>query len=566
MRRIITTCVIIFSLITIVFASFEVVYWKKIFPKVRVNQVDLGGLTLSRAEQKMAGSLVPQSLLLHWGTAEWSIAPQTIGLEYDLHQTVQLAYQTGRQNIFNWPKKVDPIFSWQENKFQQAIASISAQINIPAREPEVQLNQGRVTIQVGENGQVVDEKLLRQRISLAIANLSANPIEIPVTQLQPKLSPDQAEIIRLRATKLLNKKLTLILEDKPLPAGRQDWDIDSDQIFVWLDASGWNRPAVEIWVSQLATGMDRPAQNALFKYVGAAKVEEFKPAKSGFVVKKDDLVNQIISHLDQLEIADSVDPLPVPVVTILPIITTNGVNSLGIKELIGHGESNFTGSISNRIFNLKKAAQNMNGILISPGETFSFNKYVGDISAEGGYKQAYVIKEGKTILGDGGGVCQVSTTLFRAALNTGLPIVERTAHAYRVHYYENDSQPGLDATIFTPTVDFKFQNDTPAYILIQTSVDETNKKLTFDLYGTGDGRQVSLSKPKVWDVTPPPPDLYTDDPTLPRGTVKQVDFKAWGAKVSFDYKVTRGSDVLQSRTFYSNFRPWQAVFLRGPQT
>ena len=90
------------------------------------------------------------------------------------------------------------------------------------------------------------------------------------------------------------------------------------------------------------------------------------------------------------------------------------------------------------------------------------------------------------------------------------------------------------------------------------------KKLAFEFYGTSDGRVATISKPKVWDVAPPPPDLYTDDPTLPPGTVKQVDFKSWGAKASFDYKVERDGEILQSRTFYSNFRPWQAVFLRGP--
>ena len=160
-------------------------------------------------------------------------------------------------------------------------------------------------------------------------------------------------------------------------------------------------------------------------------------------------------------------------------------------------------------------------------------------------------------------MCQVSTTLFRAILAAGVPIEERTAHAYRVHYYEKDSQPGFDATIFTPEVDLKFKNDTPAYILIQTTVDEARNKLTFELYGAGDGRKVEISKSRVWDVTPPPPALYQDDPTLSKGVVKQVDWAAWGAKAAFDWKVTRGADVLQERTFYSNYRPWQAVFLKG---
>jgi vancomycin resistance protein YoaR len=147
-----------------------------------------------------------------------------------------------------------------------------------------------------------------------------------------------------------------------------------------------------------------------------------------------------------------------------------------------------------------------------------------------------------------------------------LPIVSRTAHAYRVHYYENHSEPGFDATIFTPNVDFKFKNDTTAYLLIQTSFDEAYNKLFFDLYGTKDNRVVTLSKARVWDVAPPPPALYQDDPTLAVGVVKQIDFPAWGAKTAFDYKVTRDGQTLQQQTFYSNYAPWQAVYLRGTRT
>ncbi len=552
-----------------VVGAFEGAYWQKIYPGVRVGSTPLGNLQVDQATQVLSQKLVARPLILVWGTSQWTILPTQIGLEYDPGQSARQAYLVGRQgpiwsttmtkvHAFSRGINLTPTFSWQENQLEVAIATISGQINIPAREPEVQLDQGQVTVSAGANGQAVDERLLRQRIKLAITTLTFQPVEVPVTSLQPQLSSTQAEAMRHRAEKLVAKKLSLTLNG-------QVWEINTDQIFSWLDASGWNRPQIESWVTDLATSIDRPAQNALFKYVGTGKVEEFKPGQDGLTVNSTQLIDQIIAQLNLLETAGSAAPLAVPVSTTPPTIPTAQVNNLGIKELIGQGQSDFSGSIPNRIFNIKKAAGNMNGILVAPGETFSFDKYVGDISAEGGYKQAYVIKEGKTILGDGGGVCQVSTTLFRATLNAGLPITERTAHAYRVHYYEQDSGPGLDATIFTPTVDFKFQNDTPGYILIQTLVDEPGKKLTFDLYGTSDGRVATITKAKVWDITPPTPDLYTDDPTLAKGVVKQVDFKAWGAKVSFDYKVERNGKMLQSRTFYSNYRPWQAVFLRGPQ-
>jgi vancomycin resistance protein YoaR len=210
-----------------------------------------------------------------------------------------------------------------------------------------------------------------------------------------------------------------------------------------------------------------------------------------------------------------------------------------------------------------KASLVFNGILVAPDETFSFVKYIGDISATTGYKPAYIIKDGRTVLGDGGGVCQVSSTLFRAILDAGLPVVERTAHAYRVHYYENDSQPGFDATIFSPSVDLKFKNDTGNYILIQTAFDQKSNKLSIDLYGAKDGRETSVSKVRIWDVTPPPPAIYQDEPSLNRGIIQQVDWAAWGTKAAFDWKVVRNGEVLQERTFYSSYRPWQAVYLRG---
>jgi vancomycin resistance protein YoaR len=245
------------------------------------------------------------------------------------------------------------------------------------------------------------------------------------------------------------------------------------------------------------------------------------------------------------------------------VIKTEEVNDLGIKELLGRGISYFRGSIASRIHNIQIASSRLNGILIPPGETFSFNQTLGEVSQATGYKEAYIIKEGRTILGDGGGVCQVSTTFFRATLDAGLPIIERAPHAYRVYYYEQNSQVGVDATVWEPSPDLKIKNDTPAHILVQAYVNPSQYRLTFEFYGTSDGRKATISKSRIWDQTPPPPDLYQDDPTLPTGTTKQIDWSAWGAKVAFDWKVERGGEILQERTFYSSYRPWQAVFLRG---
>ncbi|KKQ23640.1 MAG: VanW family protein [Microgenomates group bacterium GW2011_GWC1_37_12b] len=326
----------------------------------------------------------------------------------------------------------------------------------------------------------------------------------------------------------------------------------------------WDTDAIDQFITSLSETINIPVENALFQFTNN-KVIQFKPSRSGRIVNIKQLKEQFITRLhDAIQANKTNIVLFVPVDIIEPIITTKQTNSFGIKELIGRGYSEFPGSIPGRIHNVALAASRLNGVLIPPGSTFSFNDTVGDISAATGYQSAYIIKDGRTVLGDGGGVCQVSTTLFRAALNAGLPIVERSAHSYRVHYYEDDgSKAGLDATVFNPTEDLKFINNTPAYILIQTKIDLANVNLTFEFYGATDGRKAEILNHVVGGISAPPPPLYQDDPTLPVGVVKQVDFSAWGAKASFEYRVSRSGQVIFEKTFVSNYRPWQAVYLKG---
>lgn len=306
------------------------------------------------------------------------------------------------------------------------------------------------------------------------------------------------------------------------------------------------------------------AQNALFSFKDG-RVTAFKPSSEGQDVDTDSIKKTLTEKIPYLIASEKSKSFSfsVPIKIIKPEITTDKVNNLGIKELIGVGTSLFQGSIVNRIHNIALASTRINGVLISPNEVFSFNKVIGDVSAFTGYKQAYVIQDGKTVLGDGGGLCQVSTTLFRSALNAGLPIIERNAHAYRVHYYEEDSPVGLDATVFEPTIDLRFKNDTGNYILVQTVIDPSIARLSFYLYGTKDGRKSIVSTPVITSQTPAPQPLYQDDPNLPKGTIRQIDFSANGANVYFSREVTKDGKTIISEKFYSNYRPWQAIYLRG---
>lgn len=316
---------------------------------------------------------------------------------------------------------------------------------------------------------------------------------------------------------------------------------------------------------ELKETYEKAPKDALFTFENG-KVTSFKAHENGLKLKTDEF---LVDFHNIVESADGKKPLlslRIGDAILEPEITLAKANNQGIEELIGEGKSDYSHSIPSRIYNVKLAASKFHGVLIPKGEEFSFNKYIGDISAASGYQPAYIIKNGRTVLGDGGGVCQVSTTIFRAALNTGLPIIERNAHAYRVSYYENDSKPGFDATIFTPSVDFRFKNDTQSAILIQTEVEEDTNILRFKFYGKKDARKIEISDATVWDVVPPPEAKYEDDPNLPVGVVKQVDYPAWGSKSKFSYKVSYPDGQMFEKEFYSSYRPWQAVFLRGTKT
>lgn len=310
-------------------------------------------------------------------------------------------------------------------------------------------------------------------------------------------------------------------------------------------------------LKQIAGEIDVAPEEGLFEFQ-EGKVIAFKTSTDG---RKINIQKTVRLIKDQVKNQPSIIEVSLPVEAVKPKVSTENANNLGIKETIGQGVSYFRDSISSRIYNISLAASRLHGILIPPGQIFSFNQSVGKITAETGFQKAYIIREGKTILDDGGGVCQVSTTIYRAALYSGLPIIERQVHAYRVSFYE--PPVGMDATVFDPEPDFKFKNDTQAYILIQSYMNYNNQSLTFEFFGQKDGRITTISEPVIVSQTPPPPPTYQDDPTLPKGVLRQVDTAHDGAKVYFTRKVEKNGRLLIDEKIWSNYVPWAAVYLRG---
>lgn len=257
-----------------------------------------------------------------------------------------------------------------------------------------------------------------------------------------------------------------------------------------------NKEKIATSIQELAEKFNKDPINAKFKMENS-EIANFVPSTEGIKVNIDKSVEIISENISKIINSQETNELSLSYEAINPEITTSSVNNLGIDTLIGEGISNFRGSPKNRIFNIGVATEKFNGVLIKPGEEFSFIETLGPVDGENGYAPELVIKKDKTEPEFGGGICQVSTTAFRAAINSGLKITMRRNHAYPVAYY---NPQGMDATVYVPRPDLRFINNTPNHILIQTKIEGT--VLTFQFYGTSDGRRVEIIGPKVLERKP----------------------------------------------------------------
>ncbi len=250
-----------------------------------------------------------------------------------------------------------------------------------------------------------------------------------------------------------------------------------------------NEKKLKIFLQDLAQKTDLAPVNAKLQ-MEDGKVAVFSLNSPGVQLDIEKSEKILIDYIFQGSFTST--PLILPFKEIQPEVTPDSVNELGITSLLGEGSSDFHGSPKNRIFNIQVATQKFNGLLIKPGENFSFVTNLGEVDGEHGYLPELVIKNDKTEPEFGGGICQVSTTAFRAAINSGLEITARRNHAYPVSYY---NPQGMDATVYVPKPDLSFINNTPGYILMETKIEGT--KLIFDFYGTTDGRKVNVIGPKI---------------------------------------------------------------------
>ncbi len=490
----------------------------------------------------------------------------SISAQIDANKTAStILYRRLNQGIpayvkyFFSPKKFELEVSYDTSLFNQVVDNVRSHTDKVFTPSELTLQKGQVVYRPGILGQELDVDIFRSQLLSRLSQYQpSSPLPLVINQVGQ--IPDSAQIEKTRkyAQNIVGKSLIL----------NSPWSdpitVTDTTLISFLDFwDNYSETNLSDFLGYTSESLKRQPVNAIFTFENG-KVTEFRPATPGVSLNADEFSKLIKTSIPTLASSSQKSlAYPLPITTIPPQIRTEDANNLGIKELIGRGTSTFKHSTAVRNLNVERGAAIVNRLLVAPNETFSFVKSLGEVTLDNGFKKAYIIRQGRTELDVGGGICQVSTTFFRAILNAGLDITERKNHAYRVSYYEEDMPPGYDATVFIPSPDLKFVNDTGHHLLIQSHYDGQQKRLTYEIYGTSDGRQVDISNYRQWGASPPPPDVYIDDPTLPLGKVIQEEHRIPGLKTAFDWKVTRNNQIIHQKTFQSNFVPWAAVFRRG---
>ncbi len=313
--------------------------------------------------------------------------------------------------------------------------------------------------------------------------------------------------------------------------------------------------------------INEEAQEAKFEIGSNGKVNAFQGSRPGITVDIEATYAAINNAILQRSWHDEgiVSSIAIVVEQVEPNVKTSEVNDLGISEILGTGYSNFSGSPSNRVKNIRHAVQNkLHGTLIKPDEEFSLITALKPFTLEGGYLPELVIKGDEIIPEIAGGLCQIGSTLFRTVMNAGLDVTQRRNHSLVVSYYNDhrNGNPGTDATIYDPAPDFKFKNDTGHHILLTTSMNTSNGDLYFTFWGTSDGREAYYTEPVVHKWIPTGPEKIVETTKLAPG-VKECQSAHPGAETSFTYVKTLPNGEKVNEVYSSYYRPLPRICLVG---
>jgi vancomycin resistance protein YoaR len=572
---------------------YQLAYSNRIFPGISVLGIDLGGLTPDEAEGVIAASFpYPENgtITLKYQDKSWEYTPAKLGLTLDPKASAQTAFNAGHEGTYFHKVNTQlaairssylltPTYILDQRLTSSILGQIASQINHSLIEANISITGVEVHIRTGETGRELDQVESLQKITDLMSTLHSGTIDLVVKTTEPAVI--DVEKTGAVVKSVLSAPLTISMpanqEDQPGP-----WSIDPETLSGMLTLVRapegdhfvyqleLNNQLLLPYLNNLGNKTNTLSRNARFIFNDTEhRLDLLEKAVIGRTLNVSSTIGEIqkkvaVGQHDVILAFDYQNP------AVKDDATTD---SLGIKELIKAETTFFYGSSAERVQNITAAAARFHGLLVAPGETFSMAKGLGDISLDNGFAEALIIYGGRTIKGVGGGVCQVSTTLFRTAFFAGYPIVERHPHAYRVSYYEkiagNHIDPqlaGMDATVYVPVVDFRFTNDTANWLLMETYVNPEKSSITWKFYSTKDGREVKADFSGPTNIVPAPEDLYKENPELKKGEINQVDWKSDGADVTVRRSVTKNGQLYLSDEFVTHYQPWQSVYEYGPGT
>ncbi len=540
-------------------------FWhvSRIYTGITVGGVPIGGqtraeaLNLLTAQWQQVG--VP-AIRLSDGTQDWPLPTASLLVQPDLLGAINAAYLVGRQGSLRerlgaqfaatlGRTDITPQTTYDQGALRQALQTIAAQVQHPG-EAARQLGdltlpaKPGVAVDVETTFQTLLQQLAASRPGTALrASLAVMEIAPPTAATTSSDATTPTALANLPAPlRLVDSRYGLALAFDPI-ASQELYQPASGQL---------NEAALRGYLEEWATQFNIPPRDARLRFNAATGgVTILQESQVGRQLDIEATVTSVRSALRTDSSRAELVMVEAP-----PAVDMNRVAEMGIRELVSSGVSYFAGSSAARIRNIEVAAEKFDGLVIPPGEIFSFNAGVEDVSSANGFEDSLIIWGDQTAVGVGGGVCQVSTTVFRAAYEGGFPIIERYNHGYVVSWY---GEPGLDATIYTPTVDFRFRNDTSAYLLIEPVVDSARGVIVFNFYGTKPDRVVTVGLPQRTNVIEPEPPTYVLNEALAPGERKQVEWEQKGMTVSVERTIVENGTT-RTDTLTSVYEPWQAIY------
>lgn len=562
--------------------AFQLIHSDEVYPGIAVGDVQIGGMTKDAAAAELrpwVGQRAAQLLAVRGPESERKLSAADLGATFDAAAAVDAAYSVGRtgglldrlsaqfQALTGGYKVEAPGLRMDRTKLAAAVAQWVQEIDRPVKDSGLKIGAD-LTVNVAPSvvGRKLDQTAAAANVERALATGAAS-MDLPVAETQPKVTEKDVEDARLKVTKMLSGPVSLELGDQP-------WTLSPKDIAAAISIdqkAGTPAPVVTLkddslkkLVDTAATAVDQPKINARFDWNGG----NLKLLSAGQDGRKVDRAQALTLLTAALSSDQRVVSLPVSV----DKAAGNNIDptSLGINEKIESDSTTFYGSVPERAHNIKLAASRLNGVLLAPGDIFSFNQELGPTTLKSGFQIGFgiVINNGQmeTVPSEGGGICQVATTLFHDIFWAGYQIEERYPHAYWIRTY---GQPplgmvGLDTTVDAPNLDFKFMNNTNNYLLIQSGVQ--GSRVEFSLYGTKPTWKVEVDQPVITNVVKPEPGtVRQEEPTWPAGKQVWVDTATDGMDVTIVRRVIDGGGV-RTLNLKSHYAPVRDVLAVGAGT